>query len=336
MKRKILSSLILAGLVMYFGFSPDSAWAKEKVEEKFEKTVSLPGDGQVTLSNISGNIEVTSWNKNEVLIKALKVSKADSMEKARENAGLVEIEVLEERNAVHIKTEYPKNKFRSRSASVSVDFWVTIPDRAAADISSVSGDIIMVEIGGNAGAETVSGDVDLSRITGLLRAKSVSGDVKVVNASKGIDCRSVSGDLDIRDITGDAKLKSVSGDINLMTLRDGNVGAETVSGDIDLNGIQDARYVEAGSVSGEITYTGSVHPRGRYYLKSHSGEITMAIPSNSAFDLEAKTFSGSIDSDFEITMSGKISKREIRGVVNDGGARLELKTFSGDIVLKKR
>jgi len=62
----------------------------------------------------------------------------------------------------------------------------------------------------------------------------------------------------------------------------------------------------------------------------------MRIPSDSAFDFEAKTFSGSIHSDFEITISGKISKREIRGSVNGGGADITLKNFSGNIYLKKK
>jgi DUF4097 and DUF4098 domain-containing protein YvlB len=336
MKKKMMTCLILAGLVVFFGFSPEMVWAKEKVEEKFEQTVSLSRDGRVTLSNISGDIEVKTWDRNEVLIKALKVSKADTMEEARKNADLVKIDVIEDSSRVQIKTEYPKNKFRNRSISVSVDFWLTVPDRAGADIKSVSGDIDMMKIGGNADAETVSGDVKLSDTMGILRAKSISGDVTVVNAANGIDCRSVSGDLDIRDITGDADLKSVSGDINLLNLIEGDVDAETVSGDIDLEGVEDARDVEAASVSGDIDYTGTINPQGRYYLKSHSGEITVEIPGNSAFDLEAQTFSGSINSDFDITMSGEISKRKISGAVNGGGARLELKTFSGDIVLKKR
>ena len=336
MKGKITTCLILTGLLIYFGFTPELVWAKEKYEDQLEKTVSLSKEGQVTLHNIAGNIEVKTWNKNEVLIKALKVSKADSMEEAKENADLVKIEITEGGDRVEIRTEYPKNRSRKRSISVSVDYWLTIPDQADADINSVSGDIMMMKIGGNADAQTVSGDVNLSETMGLLRAKSTSGDVTVDKASNGADCTSVSGDLDIHDVAGDADLKSVSGDISLLNLRGGDVDAETVSGDIDLEGVSDALEVEASSVSGEIEYTGTINPQGRYYLKSHSGEITVLIPGNSAFDLEAKTFSGGINSDFEITMSGSISAKEISGAVNGGGARLELKTFSGDVILRKR
>ncbi len=62
----------------------------------------------------------------------------------------------------------------------------------------------------------------------------------------------------------------------------------------------------------------------------------MTLPADSAFELEAKTFSGNIESDFEITVSGQISKRKISGVVNEGGAVVKLSTFSGDISLRKK
>ncbi|MEW5900547.1 MAG: hypothetical protein AB1715_03690 [Acidobacteriota bacterium] len=56
---------------------------------------------------------------------------------------------------------------------------------------------------------------------------------------------------------------------------------------------------------------------------------------NSAFDLEAETFSGGIETDFEIKLIGRISPKEMSGVVNGGGAAVKLSSFSGDIRLKK-
>jgi hypothetical protein len=61
----------------------------------------------------------------------------------------------------------------------------------------------------------------------------------------------------------------------------------------------------------------------------------MTIPANSAFEFDAGTFSGVIDSDFPVEVSGKMSSRELHGVVNKGGSALRLSTFSGDIDLKK-
>jgi DUF4097 and DUF4098 domain-containing protein YvlB len=90
------------------------------------------------------------------------------------------------------------------------------------------------------------------------------------------------------------------------------------------------------TISGNITYVGTILAGGNYELKSHSGNIEMSIPANAGFDFEANTFSGVIDTDFPIEVSGKISPKQIHGTVNKGGARIRVATFSGNVDLKKR
>jgi len=328
--KKIITLAVL--IIFLAGINFAAAYDKEKYEEKFEKTFSLDKDGKVDLKNIAGNIEVKTWNKAEVKIDALKASKENSMEKAKENADKVKIEVTEEGDTLYIKTEYPKEKVRS--LNVSVDFWLTIPADASANINSVSGDINAENIGGALKAGTVSGDVTLMDIGGTLIASSVSGDVTVEKAGSGADCKSTSGDVKLEDVAGDVDLKSVSGDVRVEDIK-GSIDAETVSGEIELLNVVDAQEVKVKALSGDVLYTGDIKSNGRYYLQAHSGEVTLVIPGSSAFDIFAKSFSGGIDSEFDIMISGKFGK-EIKGSVNGGGAEVEIKTFSGTIFLKKK
>jgi hypothetical protein len=292
---------------------------KEKYEEKFDKTVSLTKEGEVALVNISGQIDVKTWNKGEVKIDALKVSKASTLAKAKENAAKVKIAVEKVRNTLKIKTEYPENKkeWKKDSINVSVDYNLTIPSKASIKITSVSG------------------NVDLEGIGGAVKLKPVSGTVTINKALKGVDIDGVSGDIVVQDVTGDAYLNAVSGKINAEGIR-GSIKAKVVSGEIELRDVSSAGKVEASSVSGSIVYEGQIRSDGRYTLSSHSGKVEMIIPSGSGFELEATTFSGSIQSDFEVEISGEMSKRKISGVVNRGGAVVKLKTFSGNVYLKKR
>ncbi len=314
-KKTVLSLAVLVLFLFFLGQAALATSGKEKYEEKFEKTVALAKDGKVILKNISGDIEVKSWDKNEVKINALKISKASSLSQAEENAKKVEIEVLKEDNVLRISTKYPKSPFRS--LNVSIDYYLLIPAEAAIKIKSISGDVNLAEIGGAVETDTVSGDIEVDK------------------ASKGVESKAVSGDLTMTDISGNLYLKAVSGDIKLQGVR-GSVEVETVSGDVDLKNISEAQTVRAKSLSGEVTYIGQLKANGKYELKSHSGDIRMIIPAEAAFDFEAETFSGSIDSEFAITVSGKISKKEIRGSVNGGGADVNLSTFSGDISLEKK
>ena len=76
MSKKILILLIvLAVMVFFLGMNPldASAQGREKHEEKFEKTESLARDGKVEIRNVSGKVEVMTWDRNEVKIDALKV-----------------------------------------------------------------------------------------------------------------------------------------------------------------------------------------------------------------------------------------------------------------------
>jgi len=306
---------ILTVFVFVLGMNPALAGAKEKYEEKFEKTVSLAINGKVKLSNISGDVFVETWNRAEVKIDALKVSTASSLSKAKENIAKVKIEVRKEGDTVIIETKYPKP--RIKKLRVSVDYRLMIPKQAAAKVGTVSGDVVV------------------ENTAGFLAAKTVSGDVKVTKSAKGAIVESVSGDLEVFEVMGDVDAETVSGSITLSSIR-GSVSAATVSGDIELVDVEGAKTVKAGVVSGGIKYQGAILPDGRYGFKAHSGNVNLFLPADAAFDLEAKVFSGSIDCDFQITFSGKLKKRELKGSVNGGGAEINIKTFSGNIKLKKK
>ena len=289
--------------------------ADEKYEEKFNKTETIALDGKVMISNISGNVMVKTWDKGEVEIDAVKTSRASSLEKAKENAQQVAIEVTNADNTVRIKVKYPEGRHHD-DTNVSINFDLMIPTKAALD------------------ANSVSGDVKVEKIGGALKAGTVSGNVTVMSAAKGVDANTVSGDVEVSDATGDAYLKTVSGDIKAERVR-GSISAETVSGEVDLMNISDAKTVSGKALSGNVTYKGKLNKEGRYTFNAHSGNIDVTIPADSAFEFSGETFSGEISTDFKVEVSGKISKKELHGTVNGGGAILKMVAFSGDVNLKK-
>ncbi len=310
-------ALAAAALIAVLVAAP--ALAEQKFEEKFEKTVPLSKAGTLYLSNLSGQIEVLAWKDAQVKIEALKTSKADTLDKAKENAAKVTIEVTGEADRVSVETKYPKRMggfWGGDSINVSVDYRVWVPEQAAVEVKSVSGDVKVAPIGGKAKIDSVSGNVGL-------------------RGAAGAEVKLVSGDLEMENVAGDAFIKAVSGDIDITRIK-GSIEADAVSGDIVLKDVAEAQTVDIKTVSGNVTYSGDLKAGGRYELKTHSGDVRMTIPAGSGFDLEANTFSGDIESDFEITVVGKISPREIRGTVGKGGTTLVLKSFSGNVDLKKK
>jgi len=315
MKRNMVSLGVLCALLVMFGVNPALAAEKVKHEEKFEKTLDLVKDGKVIIGNISGNIEVKTWNKAQVQIDALKTSRATTLAAAKENMAKVKIVITEEGSTLRIKTERPEKQIKG--LNVSINYTLMIP----ADASI------------NAG--TISGNVTCEEINGDLKATTVSGNVTVSGAKNGANCSTTSGNVDADNVIGDVKLHSVSGNVMANEIS-GSVNADTVSGSVVLTNITNADEIEASTISGKVKYEGDLDSSGYYHLKTHSGRVEFIIPSGSAFDLDARTFSGSIKSDFDITVRGKISKKSLNGSVNGGGAEVELNTFSGNVYLKKK
>ena len=146
-KRIVALIAVLAVLFFFLGLNPLGAADKQKYEEKFEKTESIARDGKVEVRNVSGDVEVKTWDRNEVKIDALKISKASTMEKAKEYAQKVKIEVFKENGILKIETKYPKPSIKG--LSVSIHYTLMIPSQAAIKGKSVSGDVTLENIGGS-------------------------------------------------------------------------------------------------------------------------------------------------------------------------------------------
>jgi DUF4097 and DUF4098 domain-containing protein YvlB len=100
-------------------------------------------------------------------------------------------------------------------------------------------------------------------------------------------------------------------------------------------------HVSAETVSASVTYVGSIDPSGSYEFSTHSGNVHLEIPENSAADLFLETFSGRISSAFPITLQpGDISAMARHGkkmefTIGKGGARITASTFSGNIIIDR-
>jgi DUF4097 and DUF4098 domain-containing protein YvlB len=108
---------------------------------------------------------------------------------------------------------------------------------------------------------------------------------------------------------------SVSGDVRLDRLRATSVTAHSVSGDIE------ARIDEL---------TG----RGALSFKSVSGDVVLELPRGIDADVSMSTVSGNVESDFQMTLNGRMSRRRIEARIGQGGRELDITTVSGDVRLK--
>lgn len=293
--------------------------------ERFSRKVKIGRDGRVSLGNIAGDIAITGGSGDEVSIEAVKRTRGDRSELAG-----VRIDVTERGSRVEVQTTHT-----SRRDRVSVDYTVSVPNSASLELHSVSGSIKVTGVRGTVRAETVSGDVTASDTPKLELAKSVSGNVSITGVS-------VDGELSVGSVSGGVTAKNVK--VHALDLG-------SVSGNLT---VTDATCDRLGvkSVSGSIEYAGTITKAGRYDINTHSGTVRLTLANPPGFELNANSFSGSVRSDFPMTIGGSasssatsdrngrrrvvVSNRSMRATYGDGSATLTIRTFSGDIVIAKK
>ncbi len=95
--------------------------------------------------------------------------------------------------------------------------------------------------------------------------------------------------------------------------------------------------IKTETISGNITASGLI---GAMNLKSISGDIDLDWDKNEGADLELKTISGKMFTDFDINTSkkGKYAyfPHNLTTSLNGGGNNVELNTISGNIYLRKK
>lgn len=275
-----------------------------EVTERFTRTAHLDQDGTFDLTNISGSVVIAAGSGRDVTIDAVKRVQRPNPNAARALLQMIEIQVTEESNRVEVRTVYP----RPRNFPGSVDYTITLPADATVAVRNTSGAIRVMGVKADA-------------------LKSVSGDLDIADASAGdfFSASTVSGNVTIRGLSGRT------------------VQVATVSGNVRVTDVQSERLM-AKAVAGDIEYAGPLSRNGRYEFVSHSGDITLAIPAASGFEIQANSFSGTVRSDFQIARraggegggrSG-VTARGLRGISGDASARLMLRAFSGDISITRR
>ena len=199
---------------------------------------------------------------------------------------------------------------------------------------------VTVPTGTRLSAATWSGSVSIRGVHGEIDARAQSGDVQVRDAGDRLDIESLSGDVSIIGVKGETKVNTISGGIEVSDVR-GDVSAETVSGDVALRNVT-GKQVRIHTTSGDVSYSGSILDGGRYEFNTHSGELVLALPSDTGAELSVSTFSGGIESDFPITLKagehgiGASQAKRLNFTLGRGTARIVAETFSGDITLRRR
>ncbi|HUC28760.1 MAG TPA: DUF4097 family beta strand repeat-containing protein [Candidatus Acidoferrum sp.] len=189
------------------------------VTEEFHQTYTLTPDGRVELDNINGDVHITSWDRNEVKVDAVKYAYT------KERLDEAQIEVDAGKDYVSIRTQYRDHDLNfnwgSHNNPAGVEYTLTVPRMAQLDEIKL--------INGGLDVSGMSGEVRASCINGRLEAHDLAGRARLSTVNGRLEARF--DQLDGRDL----ELNSVNGTVKLTIPSDSRaeVEANTVSGGIE-------------------------------------------------------------------------------------------------------
>ncbi|GMU64355.1 MAG: hypothetical protein AMXMBFR36_06290 [Acidobacteriota bacterium] len=138
------------------------------------------------------------------------------------------------------------------------------------------------------------------------------------------------GDLVVRGLSGEISLSNTNGEIRISDVT-GPVSASTVNGGITVS-------------------FGSTMAKAAMAFSTLNGDVDLTLPGSAAVDVLLRSDNGEIYSDFDVALAPRTSRieedrsegryriaiaRELAGKIGGGGPEIFLKTFNGDILLRR-
>lgn len=203
--------------LLAFALAAHAADHRGALTEEFHQTYPMSPDGRVELANINGDVRISSWDRNEVKVDAVKY--ADTKERLEE----AQIEVNAGKDSVSIRTRYPEHDdhWGWHNNPASVEYTLTVPRTARLDeIKLINGGLNVAGVAGEVHASCINGRLDAQNLEGETRLSTVNGHLHASFdklSGNSVQLNSVNGGLDLTipsDSNARLEANTVSGGIN--------------------------------------------------------------------------------------------------------------------------
>ena len=284
------------------------AWAfGSDAPTTFEREVAAQAHGVVEISNVSGTIDVTGWDRAAVGVRAELAPDVDH----------VEVTSSGDHTVVRVQLRPHSMSWGHEETHLRVQ----VPKDSSLEVSAVSANVTSTGVPGAQRLKTVSGDITAEIGPADIEVKSVSGSLKL--RGKGEPAK-----LHLSTVSGDLELKHAAGDLE----------ATTVSGELTVE-VDPAGSVRLRSTSGDIRFEGRLRRGADFDAQSVSGDLKVRAGTEDGFAFEAASVTGDISDCFNVAAqrSGEYGPgMKMNGTRGAGSAHVRLKTMSGEIDLCDR
>ncbi|MGC4070924.1 MAG: DUF4097 family beta strand repeat-containing protein [Nibricoccus sp.] len=293
--------------------------AEAKIERVVEKTFTVASDGILKIETSGGNVRVRSEpGATSVKIVATKRFDTDSETTADELEKGIVLTFDQSGSSVTAKAKYERSakswwSFNKRN-DARIDFVAFVPAEFSAEIKTSGGNIQIGDLGGRVEVDTSGGNVEIGKVKGPLDCHTSGGNITVSEALAGTKLETSGGNIRVGRVIGTADVSTSGGNISVEHV-EGKLSAKTSGGNV--------RASFAGNFTGDCV------------LDTSGGNVEAKVDSKAAFQLDAHTHGGKVRMEgIQVLVSNATEKNRLRGSVNGGGPKLELRSSGGDLTIK--
>ena len=340
--------------------------------EEFDFPVSIEtGVGKekrVVLDHMRGGVTINGDDRADIQLNGHKTIRAYDRNEATKISDATRVTFTTEGDTIFIRSTEPESGNRPH---ISVDMEISIPKGMSVEARARSGDLTINSIAGDVDVSSQRGEVRLQDIGGsakldvdhcdLVRATNLKGTLDLQGAGGDVQLERVdgqvtingrfSGTLDFKSLLKplhfasketDLRVEKLPGSISMSlselhgTDLSGPIHFVTHERDVNLDGFAGPLDIELGHGDVELKPTAGA-TLARVDVRSRSGNIEMALPTEKAFDLKGTAQQGEVTNDFGdgvISESGQGRTNTLRSA-NPSGPAISLVTERGEVSVRK-
>lgn len=320
----------------------------------------------VIVENFQGDAKITGADGSTISLTGHKSIRAFHANWANAANAATPVEMAIEGNTVVIRCNQGRADART---PVTTDLEISVPKGASLeaagahgdfDISGLGGDVDLTARGGSAHIDDIGGGVNIdTQRSDLIRCTGIKGPATVRGDGNDIELDGIGGAVTIDGrYPGTLSLRNLSDRVHVSNFRTefdaakvpgevrlggGTLSASEITGpvklaahatDVSLNGFSGA--IDVSVDSGDVAIVPHHLPLGGMDVKTHAGNIDLALPADAKFALTAFAHRGEVQNQFsdalEETDQGLGMRLE--GTIGNG-PNLNLLTGSGNITIRK-
>lgn len=328
-----LPTLALAVAALVVAGTVHAADARSRVHRESFK--AAPG-GRLVIESDRGSIQVEGRDTGEVQVEVTARVTRGSDSKAAELLERHEVRLVQEGDTIRVEARVRDEKsWNWRGPNLEVSIVATVPREFNLEGRTAGGSVHVANLKGSTAARTAGGSVRLENLEGAIQGRTSGGSVKGLHLKGEVELGTAGGGITVEGVSGKSlKAATAGGSIRVAGL---TVPGElkTSGGSIEVESAGDALSASTSGGSISAAFTGV--PTAEVVLKTSAGGVTVVLPPDSKFSLDASTSAGSVRSDFPVTVTGTSDRdrSSLKGPVNGGGPVMKLRTSAGSISVRK-